>query len=332
MKVLWLAAKLDTPSARWRVLQLVPHLERAGVRCTVEEMPSGVFGKLSATKRGAEFDAVVLQKRLLPKLISGRLRKFAKRLVFEFDDAITLKKTAEGVHASGTRERRFRRIVELADSVVAANEYLAEQARRVSPDPEKVCVLPSAIDLARWPARPARRDGPVVIGWAGTPGMLGQLEVVKQPLARICRRHEGVRLRLVCDEAIPIEGVPIDHRRFAAEREVEDLESFDVAIAPQVEDSWTRGKVPQKVLAYFASAVPTIASDVASHRFYVKDGENGFLAGTLSEWEERLEKLVGDAALRDRIGQAGRATAERDFSIASVVPRYVELFERLARK
>ncbi len=331
MKVLWLVPKLDTPSARWRVLQLIPHLEKAGVKCRVEELPAGVLGKLGAAKHALGFDVVVLQKRLLPRLISGRLRKFAKRLIFEFDDAVTLKKTAEGVHASGTRERRFRRAVEDADAVIAANEQLAELARRLSKDPSRVHVLPSAIDLDRWPARGAREDGPVVIGWAGTPGMLAQLDVVKQPLARLCRRHEGLKLRILCDEAIPLEGVTVEHRKFSPDTEVADLESFDIAIAPQVEDVWTRSKVPAKVLAYFAACVPTVASDVDAYRAYVKDGVNGYLAGTLTEWEEKLEALVADAALRERISKAGRATAERDFSIASVVPKYVELFDRLSK-
>ncbi len=332
MKVLFLVPKIDTPSARWRVLQLVPHFERAGVSCTVEELPGGVFGKLSAAKHGAGYDVVVLQKRLLPKLIHARMRKFAKRLVFEFDDAITLKKTAEGVHGSATRERRFRRVVQAADAVITTNEHLAEQARGLATDPSRVHVMPSAIDLARWPARgPARREGVPVIGWAGSAGMLAQLEVVRQPVSRLVRRHEGLKLRVVCDEPIRLEGIEIDHRKFSSEREVADLQSFDIAIAPQVEDVWTRAKVSAKVLAYFAAGVPTVASNVSSHRFYVKDGANGFLAGTLTEWEERLERLVADADLRERIGRAGRESAEREFSIEAVVPKYLELFERLSK-
>jgi glycosyltransferase involved in cell wall biosynthesis len=193
-------------------------------------------------------------------------------------------------------------------------------------------MLPSAIDLSRWPPRPDRPAAPVVIGWAGTPAMLAQLEVVKQPLARVCRAHPGVVLRIVCDEALVMEGVSIEHRKFAPAREVADLESFDIAIAPQVEDPWTRGKVPQKVLAYFAASAPTVASDVASHRFYIRDGENGFLAGTLAAWEEHLNRLIADAELRRRIGQAGRATAERDFAVSTVVPKYVRLFESLKAK
>ena len=86
MNVHFFVAKMDAPSARWRILQLVPHLKAAGIHATVEEIPAGMVAKLSLAKRAAAADVVVLQKKLLPKLISSRLRKHAKRLVFEFDD------------------------------------------------------------------------------------------------------------------------------------------------------------------------------------------------------------------------------------------------------
>ncbi|MBI2931479.1 MAG: glycosyltransferase family 4 protein [Planctomycetes bacterium] len=332
VKVLFLVSKLETPSTRWRVLQLLPHLQKAGVECAVEELPAGMLGKLTTARRGTEFDVVVLQNRLLPKLINARVRKFAKRLVFEFDDAVTLKKTKEGVRASKTRERRFRRVVEASDAVITTNEVLAEQARRVARDPKNVVVLPSAIDVARWPGRGPSVGGQApVIGWAGSANILQHLEIVRPPLARLCRRHAGLKLRIVCEDGIELDGVATEHRAFSATREVDDVQSFDIAIAPQVEDVWTRPKMSAKILAYFAAGVPTVASNVTSHRLYVRDGENGFLAGTLTDWEEKLERLIEDPALRDKIGLAGRATAEREFSIGAVVPKYLELFKRLLK-
>jgi glycosyltransferase involved in cell wall biosynthesis len=101
-------------------------------------------------------------------------------------------------------------------------------------------------------------------------------------------------------------------------------------VAPLVEDSWTRGKVSTKLLAYFAAGLPVVASNVNANRLYMRDGENGFLVGTLAQWEERLSTLIGDPALRRKIGGAARASAERDFSISAAVPRYLDLFKRLA--
>ena len=330
MKALFLTNKEGTPSTRWRVLQLIPRLRSAGLQCDVVELPGGMIGKLAAVQHASEYDVVVLQKRLLPKLLNNRLRSHSKRLIFEFDDAVFLKRSDTGVRVSDTRERRFRRTVRDADAVVTPNEYLAGVARRYSDKPERIHVLPTAIDLARWaPRPPAKREGPLTIGWVGTAANAHLLEIVTVPLQRVCRRHPGLEVRVICDEVPSIAGVPVRPQPFSQETEVEDVRSFDMAIAPQIEDPWTRGKVSTKLLAYFAAGLPAVASDVEAHRGLVRDGENGFLAGTLSSWEERLEKLIASPDLRDALGAGARRTVESEYSLEATIPKYVELFRSL---
>ena len=332
MKALFLTNKEGTPSTRWRILQLVPPLRAAGVECDVVELPGGMIGKLSAVQHASLYDVVILQKRLLPKLLSNRLRSHSKRLVFEFDDAVFLKRSDTGVRVSDTRERRFRRTVRGADAVVAPNEYLAAVARRYSENPDRVHVLPTAIDLARWkPRPPAKREGPLTIGWVGTGANAHLLEIVTAPLQKLCRRHPDLELRVICDEPPAISGLPFKTQPFVPEREVEDVRAFDIAIAPQIEDPWTRGKVSTKLLAYFAAGIPSVASDVEAHRTLVRDGVNGFLAGTLSSWEERLEKLISTPDLRDTVGAEARRTVESEYSLEATVPRYLELFRSLVQ-
>ncbi|HEY3226745.1 MAG TPA: glycosyltransferase family 4 protein [Planctomycetota bacterium] len=330
MKALFLTNKEGTPSTRWRVLQLIPPLRSAGLECDVVELPGGMIGKLAAVQHASQYDVVVLQKRLLPKLLNNRLRSHSKRLVFEFDDALFLKRSDTGVRVSDTRERRFRRTVRDADAVVTPNEYLAGVARRYSDRPERVHVLPTAIDLRRWtPRPPAKREGPLSLGWVGTAANVRLLEIVLQPLQRVCRRHPGLQLQVICDEPPTLAGVPFRHQPYSPATEVEDVRAIDIAIAPQIEDPWTRGKVSTKLLAYFAAGLPTVASDVEAHRAIVRDNVNGLLAGTLSAWEERLERLIGSPEARDVLGAEARKTVEAEFSLEATVPKYVELFRAL---
>ncbi len=332
VKALFLTNKEGTPSTRWRVLQLIPRFRSAGLECDVVELPGGMIGKLAAVQHASQYDVVVLQKRLLPKLLNNRLRSHSKRLVFEFDDALFLKRTDAGVRVSDTRERRFRRTVRDADAVVTPNEYLAGVARRYSNNPDRVHVLPTAIDLTRWkPRPPAKREGPLTIGWVGTAANAHLLEIVSVPLQRIGRRHPGLEVRIICDEAPAIAGVAARTQPFSPETEVEDVRAFDIAIAPQIEDSWTRGKVSTKLLAYFAAGLPAVASDVEAHRILVRDGVNGFLAGTLSSWEEKLGKLIASPELRDALGAEARRTVENEYSLEATVPRYLELFRSLVQ-
>lgn len=333
MKVLFLTQKKDAPSTKWRILQFIPHFRKAGLECDLEEWPAGMLGRLGMAKRADGYDVVVHQKRLLTKIVANRLRRNSKALVFEFDDLLMLKKDDEGaVKDSPTRERRFKRLVRIADAVVTTNETLADLARRAAADPARVHVFPTVIDLQRWePRKPSKETERVTIGWMGTPSNLHSLEIVRQPLQRLCRRYEHLQVKVVCEEPFPMEGVRWVHKRFSAKEEVDDIRTFDIAVAPLVEDSWTRGKVSTKLLAYFAAGLPVVASDVNANRLYIKPGDNGFLVGTLAQWEERLTKLIDDPALRREIGGRARASAERDYSIAAAVPRYLELFERLAK-
>jgi len=334
VKVLFLTNKKDAPSTRWRVLQFVPHFEKAGVECVAEEWPGGMLARLTVAKRASAFDVVFLQKRLLPKLLINRLRKHARALVFEFDDVVTLKKGDDGtVKESPTRERRFRRTVRVADAVITTNDYLGELARRAAAEPERVHVFPSVIDLSRWEPHAVTSGGAgpdaATIGWMGTASNLGSMEILKAPLARLCRRYEGLQVKIVCEEVISMDGVRLVHKRYAAGEEVDDVRSFDIAVAPLVEDPWTRGKVSTKLLAYFAAGLPVVASDVSANRLYIREGENGFMVGTLAQWEERLGKLIEDPELRRSVGSRARESVEKNYSIASAVPRYLALFERL---
>lgn len=332
MKVLFITQKKDAPSTKWRLLQFVPHLEKAGVSVAVEEMPSNLVARLSQAKRAAGFDVTVLQKRLLPKLLLNRLRKNAKALIFEFDDVVTLKKSDEGtIRESPTKDRRFRRTVRVADAVITTNETLAEHARRMGAENDRVHVLPTVIDLARWePRGPSADPTEVTIGWMGTPTNLPSVEIVRAPLVRLCRRYEKLKVKVVCESSLALEGVRLIHQPFSAEYEVSDVRSFDIAIAPLVEDPWTRGKLSTKLLAYFGAGLPVVASDVNANRLYIKDGENGFLVGTLGQWEEKLAKLIDDPELRRKIGGKARESAEKEFSLAAALPRYLSLFEKLA--
>ncbi|HEV3026005.1 MAG TPA: hypothetical protein VG457_00445, partial [Planctomycetota bacterium] len=179
MKVFLITQKKDAPSTKWRLLQFVPHFEKAGVGCTVEEMPAGIVARLSQAKRALGHDITILQKRLLPKMILNRLRKHAKALIFEFDDVVTLKRDDAGsIRESPTKDRRFRRTMKVADAVITTNDTLAEHARRNGADPDRVHVLPTVIDLARWEPReasPSTKE--ITIGWMGTPSNLPSVEI-----------------------------------------------------------------------------------------------------------------------------------------------------------
>ena len=84
-----------------------------------------------------------------------------------------------------------------------------------------------------------------------------------------------------------------------------ELARFDVNIAPlEVGNAFCEAKSELKYFEAALVGVATIASPTEPFRTAIRDGETGFLAATEAEWRVTLERLVVDASLRRRIGQA----------------------------
>jgi glycosyltransferase involved in cell wall biosynthesis len=73
---------------------------------------------------------------------------------------------------------------------------------------------------------------------------------------------------------------------------------------------------------------PVVASDVGGLRDVVQHGSTGLMVppGDPGALAGALDSLLEDPALRQRMGEAGRTRA-RQFEVAAVGPRVVEVFE-----
>ncbi|MGQ0573033.1 MAG: glycosyltransferase [Pseudonocardia sp.] len=89
---------------------------------------------------------------------------------------------------------------------------------------------------------------------------------------------------------------------------------------------------PLSVIEAMAAGLPVVVSDVGAVRDMVTDGVEGlvFPPGDVSALAAHLDRLLADAALRDRMGSAGRARAERDFRIEDTARNYERLLRELA--
>jgi glycosyltransferase involved in cell wall biosynthesis len=115
------------------------------------------------------------------------------------------------------------------------------------------------------------------------------------------------------------------HVRFVGFRDdfAELLPGLDVLVHPAAREG-----LGLAVLEAMAASVPVVATAVGGIVDAVSDGVEGLLvaAGDGAGLVAAIERLAGDAALRARLGNAGRTRAEREFSIARMANRYVELY------
>lgn len=61
--------------------------------------------------------------------------------------------------------------------------------------------------------------------------------------------------------------------------------------------------------------IPSVVSDTQTYREVIGQGEDGFIVSDRSDWRVALEKLIVDPALRERMGDAARQKALRDYDV-----------------
>jgi glycosyltransferase involved in cell wall biosynthesis len=71
-----------------------------------------------------------------------------------------------------------------------------------------------------------------------------------------------------------------------------------------------------------------VASPVGVNVNIVHHGENGFLATDEAAWRDALERMIASPALRERMGAAGRARVEAEYSLEAQVPRLADILRR----
>lgn len=318
MRVLMLTHTSDAPSTRHRILPLIPLFKRDGVDVEHLSIPSSLMDRWHILRKAPTFDVVLHQKRLLPPWQMRALKRRAKALVYDFDDPMVYSRDGATVTLSSTRVSRFRQAMEAADAVTchAGSEALAKEYGA-----SKVHVIPTPVDLARWPSKSTWAASTLTLGWLGSASNLPNLKAIAPALA-------GRRLRIVADATVELPGVDVEFVKWDAATEAEQVRSFDVALAPLPDDAWSRHKMPYKIVNYFASGVPVVATGLGAVASVLRDGENGLLAG---DWAAQIARLE-DAALREKLGRAGRKTAEADFTVESAYSKFKALFERLSPK
>jgi glycosyltransferase involved in cell wall biosynthesis len=216
----------------------------------------------------------------------------------------------------------FQRTVELADLVIAGNEYLAEHARKFNPNDE---TLSTGIDLAVYGAQPApNHDGKTRLVWIGSKATLSYLKEIKPALEEIGARFNNVVLRIISDEFFDLEGMQVDKRCWSQQTEVADLITCGIGLAPLPDNLFTKGKCGFKILQYAAAGLPSVASPVGINAEIIRDGLNGSHAETLEDWIEKISALVMNESLRIQMGREARKMV-RPFDLASIGPRLVSL-------
>lgn len=344
MNILFLSSGVHAPAARFRILPYLRHFRAEGHNVVLansfpqkyDYFPWMGFRPSQLLKRSVrwwhwlrtrlrKFDIVFIDREIFDNTTTDMERRFRDscgRLVIDVDDAIFLR-----------YPEKFDELMRLADLVVCGNHFLEDKVRPLN---SSICHVPTCVDLDEYTAR-TKSPGPgsnPVIGWMGTSGNVKYLSVAAEAL-RIFASEAPFELRVVVPEIsalreIDMSGVHVVHEPWQPEREVDQLRRFDIGLMPLFPNQeWDNYKCGLKLIQYLAVGVPGIAAPVGVNAEILDDNQNGIAAQTTEEWLTALRFLSGDPEKRWQMGQRGRETVARKYSIQANYPVLRDALQRL---
>lgn len=336
LRVVALTSGRNVPSSRFRVRQFIPALGDLGI--DVREFPleskyaSATFRpaawaltarklalRLPGVAASRRADVVWLERELIPgratlEGVTGRPR------LFDVDDALWT------TGASGFSER----IAGISDGVIAGNEFLAEHYRSRG---SRTWVVPTAVDTGRFRPGAPSPTRPWTIGWTGSASTLPYLLEIEEALAEFLVLRPEARLLVVCDERPAFRRVPDGRWTFlpwSAVGEADAVREMDAGLMPLPDTDQARGKCALKLLLYYATGIPAVASPVGMGAEVLGMAEAGHAARTPREWASALLALHDDRARSAALGEAGRRLVQERFSVDVVAPRLAGIFREMA--
>lgn len=300
-----------------------------------------LFIRLQDLMRAKKFDIIFIQREALLIGSSYFERRFYKnnKVIFDFDDSIWLLDTSpENKKFEFLKNpNKTKTNIMNAHAVIAGNTFLANYAKQYN---FNTVIIPTTIDSDFHIPKPESRnvvdsnqtDKKIVIGWSGSISTLKHFELAIPALKEIQRKYPSkTEIHVIGQGSYSYKDLHIISKNWSAQTEVNDINDFDIGIMPLPDDEWVKGKCGLKGLSYMACGVATIMSHVGVNPEIIQHGENGFLVTSQQEWVDCLSQLIENRELRQKMGQAGRNTVIKNYSVNANKLKYLEVLNSLIK-
>ncbi len=301
------------PASAWiRCLQLLPYLDRHGIRSVVNDRlaRADVAVFVRSQDRSAQGEA---------RAARARGARVVVDLCVNYFDETGLAAGGYGV----TRERveECRAMVAAADAVATASAFIAGRAAAFHP---RVEYLPDSVDRQHFARTKIHERGrPPVAIWCGYSVKAAELEPVLLLLEK-----RGIPLVVVSDgrPRLPGRFEFVRWRHAAAPR---DLLRGDVCVAPRdLDHAYNLGHSFFRIGVFLAQGVPVLAAPVPSYREVLAPGRNGLVCDSEDEWAGALDLITEDQTVLPR-WSAEATRAMEPFWTEAVALRYARFFRCL---
>ena len=125
-------------------------------------------------KISTDYDVVIIQKKTSLNAVELFLiRKFSHKIIYDFDDATMFHELEHRKPLIGKNFKKFLNTINIADIVVAGNDFLASFCKSNVGDVYK---LPTPVNTDKYFPLKKEDKRIVSLGWIGVPGSIGHLE------------------------------------------------------------------------------------------------------------------------------------------------------------
>lgn len=348
MKVLYLTKYTRLAgSSRMRSYQYFPYLEEAGMQVTVKPFFDDAYLKdfyagkknISAVLKSYvkrlgvlfsvfNYDRVVIEKEIfpfLPALAEWMLKRLGIQYIVDYDDAIfhNYDQSANPM-IKKFLGNKIAKVMRFSGTVVAGNQYLADYAARSGA--KNIEIIPTVIDLERYPIKQNADDEQFIVGWIGTKTTFEKhLLPCKDWIKALQNQEPNIRFHIVGITEDMDLGKNVQYIRWTEETEVAEILKMDIGLMPLQDSKWEKGKCAYKLIQYAACGIPGVASDVGMNREVTVPGETGILASADEEWIQAIKTLKSNTELRHQMGCNARKKVEERYCIQQTSTKWKQI-------
>ncbi len=245
-----------------------------------------------------------------------------------------------GIYPSSKAHYFTRMIAKKSLFCIAASRFLEEFLSEFN---KRVYYIPSGVDVELFKPSLAGIDNKkIVFSWVGTfhrKEYIENIEFALDCFNKLRRKYSNIYFDILGDgiyrntlkETVKkINDSNIVLKEWVAPDAIMDyLATIQIGLLPVASRTkFNRAKSPTKLFEYMAMSKPTVSSKIGETAHIIKNGENGFLAKTREEFIEKMQVLIQNSDLRQRIGEKARQTIEEGYSLKVLGKRLYEILNQ----
>ena len=272
-------------------------------------------------KEVGHFDILLNQRYLFDFFLARRLIENAKRVIFDFDDAIYTRPGKPYSLIAGFRVRKRMHLwLKKSDIVTTSSNFLSKYAQKYS---DSVKIVPMSLDLDLWKPSEKNPDDSITIGWAGAPVNINLIERIDDVLSHLLIKYPFIKLAIFSGQK-PKLSCSFEYHPFQHGMEPAFIRGIDIGLLPLNDDEFYKGKSPIKAIQYIACGIPVVGNIIGATG-EILNSENSLAVSGRKEWFDAVETLVLRRNLLKSIGIAGRRQAEKKFSFKTVANNFYNI-------